>query len=252
MRNLFRSLGVIIMITINSTAEAQTNLPVGFVFLHDVDPTIIENVRYYTNENFLNKRVPGYEVNKIICTSEAAQKLKAVHDTLKQYKYKLVVYDGFRPQRSVNAFIEWQKEPDNKNAKIKYYPTVDKKDLFQLGYICEKSGHSRGSTFDLTIIPNNQHLKTPLIARRRLQNNEEIPFLNDNTVDMGSSFDLFHEVSHHDTPLITKEQTKMRNFLRQIMNQHGFKEYPKEWWHYTLDNEPFSHTYFDFTVTNQQ
>lgn len=113
-------------------------------------------------------------------------------------------------------------------------------------FLSEKSGHSRGSTFDLTIISIDQTLKPIKISKRTLTNNQQIPFLDDNTIDMGASFDLFHEVSHHDTKLISEQQAKMRAILRTAMLKHGFKDYQEEWWHYTLENEPFPDTYFDF------
>lgn len=218
-----------------------------FVFLTDIDPTIIENVRYYGVENFLGKPVPGYTKNRIICTQQAASQLKKVQEDLKNQGFQLVVYDGYRPQKAVDAFMRWSTDSSDQQAKEQYYPNVDKKDVFTLGYVAEKSGHSRGSTFDLTLIPLSQSLKPITITKRLLKNGEEIPFLDDNTVDMGSSFDLFHIVSHHDTALIDESALQMRNLLRAIMKKHNFKDYQEEWWHYTLENEPYPNTYFDFS-----
>lgn len=232
------------MVIINGAPMLK--LPNDFVFILDIDPTIIEISRYYENENFLGHKVVGYTQPHIISTKNAAVALKAAQAKLNAQGYKLVVYDGYRPQRAVNEFIRWSKNLQDQIAKSSYYPNIDKQDVFKLGYLFEKSSHSRGSTFDLTIIPIDQTLKPIEVSKRTLANNQQILFLDDNTVDMGSSFDLFHEVSHHDTNLISEHQTKMRNILRSAMLNNGFKEYQEEWWHYTLANEPFPDTYFDF------
>lgn len=221
-------------------------LPNGFVFLTDIDPTITENSRYYTHHNFLAKPVSGYNTPRLICTKEAASNLKEANASLKKNGYKLVVYDAYRPQSAVDEFKRWSESNNNQEKKGYYYPTINKKDLFKNGYIAQKSGHSRGSTFDLTLIELGKNLKPISESKRILKNGETIVFLDDNTVDMGSSFDLFHEVSHHGTNLINNEHTKNRELLKAIMQEHGFNEYKKEWWHYTLKNEPYKNTYFDF------
>lgn len=226
----------------------KNDLPAGFVYLSDIDPSIIQDVRYHSSENFLNRPVPGYLVSRIICTKEAAESLARVNKDLTQQGYKLVVYDGYRPQRAVDAFFTWSLDASDQGAKTRYYPNIDKKDVFVLDYVAKKSTHTRGSTFDLTIIPINQQLKPITLGKRTLPNGDEIPFLDDNTVDMGSSFDLFHEVSHHDSPFVNAQHTANRNILRAAMKKQGFQEYPTEWWHYTLGNEPFPDTYFDFVI----
>lgn len=229
----------------------QNELPSGFAFLTDVDPTIVESPRYSTKENFLGKVVLGYTSNRIVCTKEAAEKLKLVHNDLKKQGYKLVVYDGYRPQRAVNEFMRWSKDGFDQVAKAHYYPTIDKKDVFKLGYVAEKSGHSRGSTLDLTIIKDTKTLKPIKYGKHKLLNGSKIPFLDDNTVDMGASFDLFHKASHHDSKLVSAKYLQRRNLLRNAMKAHGFKDYQEEWWHYTLENEPYPDTYFDFVTENE-
>lgn len=229
-------------------SKPQSTLPEGFVFLSDVDPSVIENVRYATAENFLGRIVPGYNTKRIVVTQAAANALKAAHDDLKKQGYSLVVYDAYRPQRSVDAFVKWAEDINDLNAKSKYYPTIDKKDLFKLDYIAAKSSHTRGSTFDLTLIKTGNTLKSINLSQRTLTSGVTIPFLDDNTVDMGSSFDLFHPASHHDSPFVDPKYTQMRNVLRETMKKHGFKEYKEEWWHYTLANEPYPDTYFNFIV----
>lgn len=229
-------------------SKPQSTLPEGFVFLNDVDPMIIENVRYATDENFLGRVVPGYNTKRIVVTKAAANALKAAHEDLKKQGYTLVVYDAYRPQRSVDAFVKWAEDMNDLAAKSKYYPTIDKKDLFKLDYIAAKSSHTRGSTFDLTIIKTGQALKNINLSHRPLVSGESIPFLDDNTVDMGSSFDLFHPASHHDSPLVDAQYTRNRNMLRETLKKQGFKEYKEEWWHYTLMDEPYPDTYYDFVI----
>lgn len=240
-----RILGILMM---SMTLQAQASLPTGFVFLTDIDPTIVESVRYYGSENFLARPVPGYTVNRIILTDKAALALKKVNAELKAKGYKLVVYDGYRPQRAVNAFIDWEHHPEDDRAKVLYYPTLTKTEIFDQGYVGARSSHSRGSTADLTLIPLNEKLKPISIEGKTLSNSVTIPFLNDNTVDMGASFDFFDAVSHPTTDLITPEQQDMRDLLRAHMVSAGFEPYPTEWWHFTLKDEPFPDTYFDFVV----
>jgi D-alanyl-D-alanine dipeptidase len=224
------------------------DLPNGFVFLTDVDPRLIESTRYYGSENFIGRPVPGYTTPRIIGTQQLALKLKAINDEFREVGYTLVVYDAYRPQRAVNAFIEWSEDPTDQVAKNLYYPSIDKPNLFDLGYLAKKSGHSRGSTVDLTLIPIDQGLQAINVATRSLTNGEEIPFLDDGTLDMGTHFDFLHDASHQASVLVTQQQRYYRVFLREVMDRHGFKGARTEWWHYTLVDEPYPDTYFDFVV----
>lgn len=226
--------------------QANADLPKGFVFLSEVDPTILESVRYYGPENFMGRPVPGYAINRIILTEQAALALKQANASLKKQGYQLVVYDAYRPQTSVNAFVEWSKHPKDHLTKAYYYPTLTKPKIFEEGYISPRSTHMRGSTVDLTLIALHQQLKPIHYEERTLSNHEVIPFLDDNTVDMGSSFDLCHRVSHAQSILISPEQQAKRDLLRSEMEKAGFQPYDTEWWHFTLRNEPFPETYFDF------
>lgn len=227
----------------------DNKLPEDFVFLSDTDRAIIENVRYSGDQNFLGRPVDGYKVNKVVCTKQAAEQLKKANDDFKKQGYKIVVYDGYRPQRAVVDFIKWGEDINDDVAKSYYYPTLEKKDLFKLGYIAGgRSTHTRGSTFDITIIKADQSLKPISFSKRKVNNGDEIPFLDDNTVDMGSSFDLFHPVSRPDSKLVSEEQNRMRKILQDTMAQYGFKVHDEEWWHFTLQNEPYPDTYFDFVV----
>lgn len=237
----------------SSTSKASVFIkqkPSAFVDLATIIPHIQQSVRYYGSENFLGYKVPGYTSEKIVCTRAAANALVAVQEELKKADYELVVYDGYRPQHAVDEFMRWSKD-DSQTKKEYYYPYVDKKRVFELGYVAEKSGHSRGSTFDLSIIKLGTKAHNIVVSKRKLTDGREISFLDDGTVDMGSSFDLFDVASHHDTKMVGKEALDMRNFLREIMKKYGFKEYQEEWWHYTFAQGPFEGdraVYFDFEI----
>jgi D-alanyl-D-alanine dipeptidase len=238
-----------LLIITNGCSKMDNKLPEDFVVLSEIDPTIIENIRYYGDQNFLGRPVAGYKVNKVVCTKQAAEQLKKANDAFKKQGYKIVVYDGYRPQRAVDDFKKWGEDIKDDVAKSYYYPTYAKQDLFKLRYIAgERSTHTRGSTFDVTIIKAEHHVKPIVFSKRTLNNGEEISFLDDNTVDMGSSFDLFHVVSRPDSKLVNENHYKMRKLLRDVMAEYGFKVYDEEWWHFSLENEPYPDTYFDFMV----
>lgn len=230
--------------------EKKQKLPEGFVFLKNVDPFIIENQRYFTKHNFVGKPISSYLSPHIICTKEAAENLKNANIEFKKLGYQLVVYDGYRPQRAVNEFMDWAKDQTQTKNKKYYYPNLSKSAIFPKGYVSEKSAHSRGSTFDLTLIKLGKKIKPIIYSYRKLKSSEEIHFLDDGTVDMGSSWDLFHEVSAHQSKLIDSFHGSMRDKLKEVMEKNHFKAYEKEWWHYTLEKEPFPDTYFDFIIKN--
>lgn len=222
-------------------------LPEGFVYLDDLDSTIQTSMRYATKENFVGAVVDGYKVSRIIMTKQAAQALCLVQKELLQEGYSLVVYDAYRPQKAVDHFIRWSNNLQDISTKNRYYPNIAKDSVFDLGYVAKRSGHSRGSTIDLSIIQVDKKLKKPILQVRTI-NGHQIPFFDDGTVDMGSSFDLLDEASHHDSPKMTDAYNSQRHYLREKMLKHGFKMYSQEWWHYTLVNEPFPNTFFDFDI----
>lgn len=211
---------------INLASEEENGIPEGFVYVDELIPDAILEVRYYSTDNFVGSRVDGYLAPKVILTIEATKALAAVADELRQQGLALKIFDGYRPQQAVNHFIRWVADVEDEKMKYKYYPEVDKKELFSLGYIAKKSGHSRGSTVDLTLIDINT--------------GEEL--------DMGSGFDYFGEISHHNTNMINEQQMQNRAILREVMEKYGFVAYSGEWWHYTLKNEPYPDTYYDFPV----
>lgn len=201
-------------------------LPDGFVYLSDVDKTITSELRYLSSNNFIGKPIDGYSNNRVIITKPAAINLKKIQTELLKKGFSLKIFDAYRPQQAVNHFVKWAKVLNDTLMKKEYYPEVHKSELFNLGYIASKSGHTRGSTLDVTII----NLKTA------------------KELDMGSPYDFFGVQSHPFYPKISKEQKENRVFLRAIMLQNNFKPYENEWWHFTLIEEPFPNTYFNFPV----
>lgn len=213
--------------TTNSTKQTDGNSSrEDFVYLKEQIPNIVLDVRYYSTDNFMGRRVEGYRKPVILLTKEATEALKNVQNELNEKGLGLKVFDGYRPQKAVNNFIRWARDLSDTLTKSKYYPDLPKDRLFELGYIAERSGHTRGSTLDLTIV--------------NIQSGEEL--------DMGEHWDFFGEISHHDSPLVGDVATANRNLLRDVMVKHGFSPYANEWWHYTLKDEPYPERYFDFDV----
>ena len=202
--------------------------PSGFVVLADYVPGIIEEIRYHTTYNFIGDRIDGYEEPIALLTIEAARALKAVANELNVQGYRLKVFDAYRPATAVKHFVLWGIEDTDVRMKPYFYPDLVKQELFVKGYIAAKSSHSRGSTVDLTLFD----------------------MTTEKEVDMGGTFDYFGELSHPDYMDITEEQYENRMILRDLMLKHGFKPLEEEWWHFTLENEPYPETYFTFPVNS--
>jgi len=201
-------------------------LPKGFVYLDEAIPGALFDIRYYSDNNFVGKRIDGYKAPVPIASAKAAKALKAANDDLERKGYVLLIYDAYRPKKAVAHFVRWAKDPKDTLTKKTFYPNVDKTKVFRLGFVSSKSGHSRGSTIDLTIADK----KT------------------EEAVDMGSPFDFFGDASAHDAKGLTAKQAANRKLLKNAMVKRGFKPYNKEWWHYTLIDEPFPDVYFDFDI----
>jgi D-alanyl-D-alanine dipeptidase len=209
--------------------EKTMAFPEHFVYLKDIDPTIIQDVKYATRDNFIGRPVAGYPITaQCILTRPTALALADIQKKLKSESKSLKIFDCYRPQSASNDFLAWSKDESDQKKKAIYYPRVNKIDFFKLGYVGEKSGHSRGSTVDLTIV--------------KIQPGQQ-PY----QLDMGTHFDFMDEWSHFSAPVSQKAQAN-RRFLRDLMQQAGFKPYDKEWWHFTLKDEPYPDTYFDFPV----
>ena len=225
--------------------RAQQTMNSNFVKLAEAIPDAILEIRYFDTYNFVGRRVDGYEAPTAMLTRRAADSLRAVSDDVKRMGYCLKIYDAYRPQKAVDHFVRWAKVLSDTLTKRYFYPDLSKSVLFKQGYIASKSGHSRGSTVDLTLFD----MKTG------------------KDVDMGGTFDWFGPESHpdfcgnpqtgqytgdnHKSPKrrsITPEQFRNRMILRKAMLRHGFKPISTEWWHFTLKNEPYSKTFFTFPV----
>ncbi len=198
----------------------------GFVSIGEAVPDVILEIRYFSTFNFVGSRIDGYEQPVAMMTREAAERLKQVSDEMVSGGYRLRIYDAYRPQQAVDHFMRWAADPDDIRMKAFFYPDVEKALLIPGGYIAGHSGHSRGSTVDLTLFD--------MRAQKDL--------------DMGGPFDFFGELSHPDCRGITEEQYANRMILRDVMLRHGFRPISSEWWHYTLENEPYPDTYFTFPV----
>ena len=203
--------------------------PSGFVILAEHVPGIVQEIRYYSTYNFIGDRIDGYEEPCALITQEAARALKSVSNEMIVQGYRLKIFDAYRPVRAVKHFVLWGIEDLDLRMKPFFYPDLEKQELFAKGYIASQSSHSRGSTVDLTLLD----MKTG------------------KEVDMGSPFDLFSEVSHPDYGGVTEDQYANRMLLQKVMIRNGFQPIDCEWWHFTLKNEPFPDTYFDFPVSSQ-
>ena len=211
------------------TGELPRPLPAGFVYADEVIPDLRLDLRYAGSHNFVGKRIDGYLRERCILTREAAEALKKVQADLRPFGLGIKVFDAYRPQRAVDNFVRWARDTADTRMKAEFYPEVEKKDLFRDGYIAAKSGHSRGSTVDLTIVSING--VDPV-----------------NEIDMGSGFDFFGCRSWPDYTRIPPGARAHRMLLRMVMIKHGFQPYAREWWHFTLKGEPYPDTYFNFPV----
>ncbi|MCR4667105.1 MAG: M15 family metallopeptidase [Desulfovibrio sp.] len=214
--------------TTMSHENAGTDLfPSSFVLVTDIIPDILLDIRYYSTFNFIGDRIDGYEASCALLTREAAEALKCVSDEAMGLGFRLMIYDAYRPQRAVDHFSRWASDENDVRMKSYFYPKLEKHRLFELGFILRKSAHSRGSTVDLTLFDVEAGRKA----------------------DMGSNFDFFGQRSRTDyTGNLTAKQKENRQCLRSLMTKNGFLSLKEEWWHFTLANEPYPDTYFDFPV----
>ena len=205
--------------------KKNTKLPDGFVYVKDICPEVSLDIRYFTDNNFMGCKIDGYLAPCAILTREAALALKTASQKAQAMGYTLKIYDCYRPQSAVDHFVRWAEDTGDQKNKAVYYPDVNKADVFELGFIAKRSGHSRGSTVDLTLTDKDG-----------------------SELDMGGIFDFFGERSHPDYKGVTDEQHRNRMALREIMLSSGFLPLAEEWWHFTLKDEPFKDRYFDFPV----
>lgn len=231
----------------NSTLYA---LPKGFVYLEDIAPGIIQEIRYATHHNFVGRPIAGYEAPRCILTRRAAHRLKAVQEEINEAGFSLKVYDCYRPIRASKDFADWSFDADDTVMKAEFYPNTNKRRFFKLGYVARHSGHNRGSTVDLTLVQLPERAQAKYKPGQRLTAcyapiKERF---DDNSIDMGTGFDCFDKRARPSSRAIPKAAYHNRMKLRAVMKKHGFRPYYKEWWHFSLRDEPFPKTYFDFPV----
>ena len=203
--------------------------PSGFVVLADYVPGIIQEIRYYSTYNFIGERIDGYEEPCALLSKEAARALKSVSHEVNVKGYRLKIFDAYRPANAVKHFVMWGIDDLDLRMKPFFYPDLEKQELFVKGYIASQSGHSRGSTVDLTLLDMSTGME----------------------VDMGSPFDMFSEISHPDYKGVTEEQYDNRMMLQDVMVRNGFEPVDCEWWHFSLNDEPYPDTYFSFPVSSE-
>lgn len=206
----------------------QADIPHGFINIQDAVPGIAVELRYFTDDNFVGEPIDGYESTHCYISVEAADALKQVQFELEPLGLRLKIFDAYRPQRAVDHFVRWAEDLEDTKMKARYYPEVEKKNLFRDGYIAAKSGHSRGSTVDLTLVS--------------LLPDESVE------LDMGTPWDYFGPRSWPSSTEVSTEQHAHRMLLQSLMVKHGFRPLAEEWWHFTLVDEPYPETYFDFPV----
>ncbi|MBI1384101.1 MAG: hypothetical protein GC150_04245 [Rhizobiales bacterium] len=230
-------------------AGAKEAMPKEFVYLRDIDATIIQEMRYFGEHNFVGRRVDGYLAPECILTRKAALALAKVQARLQARNLSLKVYDCYRPMAGVRHFVRWAKDVDDDITKGEFYPEIDKRSLFSLGYISSRSAHARGSTVDLAVV------SLPPGPQPDFDPGAQVPChrpkaerFADNSLDFGTGYDCFHELSHTGNPAIKGTARENRQMLVAEMARVGFKNYRKEWWHYELTDEPFKRTFFDFEI----
>ncbi len=230
LKSLLVATTLVCLTATGGTAEPlPARLPEAFVYCEALVPGIGSDLRYATAHNFVGAPIDGYRRPRCILTRQAALALKEVQEELRPFGLGLKVFDAYRPQRAVDHFVRWANKLGDTRTKAEFYPGVDKGKLFQEDYIAARSGHSRGSTVDLTIVS--------LVGEAA-----------GGELEMGTGFDFFGPESWPEQRAMTAQQRANRLLLQVVMKKHGFRPYAKEWWHFTLEGEPFPTTYFDFPV----
>jgi D-alanyl-D-alanine dipeptidase len=219
---------------LGTAAAAHAQMPAGFVDAAHVVEGLVVDMRYFGTDNFVGARIDGYEAPRCLLTRRAAAALTLVQRDLTAQALGLKVFDCYRPARAVAHFVRWARDLKDVKRKADFYPDVDKRHLFRLGYIAAYSGHSRGSTVDLTLVQRTPGLLPVELGAREL--------------DMGTRFDFFGPQSWPSSQAVSVEAQANRKLLAAAMWRRGFRPYEREWWHFTLRGEPYPNTYFDFVV----
>lgn len=224
MKKFIFLLGLFTIFAPSAMAKTISTDKSDFAEISSVIDDVAYDIRYYSPNNFTGRKIDGYKAPRAYLTKEALSALAQAADDLRTQGYRLLIWDSYRPQKAVDNFVKWINDTTDEGDKS-FYPDLEKSDLLKGDYIMAKSGHTRGSTVDLTIIKRDGGF-----------------------VDMGGTFDLFSEISHPDYKNLTDEQKNNRKILRDAMIKAGFKGLDSEWWHFTLKAEPYKDTYFNFDV----
>ena len=257
-RRSLQLVGVVIAaaLVFGGAQVSASDLPENFVYLRDIDPTILQDMRYAGPGNFTGAPVPGYDAPECVLVRPAAEALAAVQADLRVKGLTLKVYDCYRPARAVASFVDWARAPDEPAAKTTYYPNLPKAALFP-DYIATRSGHSRGATVDLTLVPITSEPQNPAEVQNRAETKGAAPLpctvpqqgrAPDGSLAMGTRFDCFDVKANTAAPGLSQEEEDNRATLVDAMQARGFKNYPLEWWHFTLAPEPYPDTIFDFPI----
>jgi D-alanyl-D-alanine dipeptidase len=240
-----------IVMMLSAPALAGSVLPKGFVYLRDIDPTIVQDIRYAGSHNFVGRPIRGYLAAECILSEPAANALKSVQSMLTEKKLSLIVWDCYRPKRAVTDFLQWSKDPTHSEMKAEFYPRTDKERLFALGYLAIRSAHSRGSAVDLGIVPSAFSLAPPPNPSHSLKacTSPKGERFEDGTIDFGTGYDCLDVGVNTSNALVGGIARHNRQTLKSWMKGAGFRPYAKEWWHFELINEPFHRDGFDFEVS---
>jgi zinc D-Ala-D-Ala dipeptidase len=248
---LVRAGVALILMVLPAPAFAGTALPKGFVYLRDMDPSIVQDIRYAGSHNFVGRPIRGYLAAECILSAAAANALKAVQRSLAEKKLSLIVWDCYRPKRAVDDFFRWSKDPAHSEMKAEFYPRTDKEKLFALGYLARRSAHSRGSTVDLGIVPSgfsSAPLQNPSQSLKACTSPKGERF-EDGTIDFGTGYDCLDVLAKTSNALAGGTALHNRQTLKSCMQAAGFRPYFREWWHFELVDEPFNRDGFDFEVS---
>jgi D-alanyl-D-alanine dipeptidase len=239
------------MLLLSAPALAGTALPRGFVYLRDIDPTIVQDIRYAGSHNFAGRPIRGYLAAECILSVSAANALAKVQRMLAEKKLSLIVWDCYRPKRAVDDFFQWSRDPARTEMKAEFYPRTDKQKLFTLGYLASRSAHSRGSTVDLGIVPGDFSSAPPPKPAPPFKacTSPKGERFEDGTIDFGTGYDCLDRLASTSNALVGATALHNRQALKAYMKAAGFRGYFREWWHFELSNEPFGGDGFDFTVS---
>ena len=245
---MLRTYGVIILVSI-SAILAHAESPPSFVYLSEVDPTIIQDMRYFTAHNFVGRRIVGYQAPECVLTRQAAIALGRVQKAMLKDDLSLIVWDCYRPVRAVADFLHWSQNPSDNRMKAEFYPGVEKASLFASGYLAMRSAHSRGSAVNVGLAPKNTPISPfnsamPLVPCTAAKGER----FDDGTVDFGTGYDCLDPRASTTSPVVEQNARNNRLRLRRAMMAFGFKPYNKEWWHFELANEPYPQQEFDFVI----